>query len=107
MTFILLFFTKVPKAYKDFEISIELKRSFEVQIFPLFMGDFFYFHWGWTVALDNGQHHPPVLMSKSDLSTQLGFKMQLYSDKTHQTDCLEYYYNDQQGIFIFHYKPFG
>ena len=62
------------------------------------MGDYFYFHWGWTVALDNGQHHPPILMSKSDISTQLRFKMQLYSDKTHQTDCLIYNYNDQQGI---------
>ena len=62
------------------------------------MEDYFYFHWGWTVALDNGQHHPPILMSKSDISTQLRFKMQLYSDKTHQTDCLTYNYNDQQGI---------
>ena len=89
---------QVDKKYKDYELEVLLDKESEVVVNPLLMGDYFYFHWDWTISQSMRQQ--AISISSHNLATALRFRMKRYIDET-LLSCLEYHYYQQQGRIFY------
>ena len=85
---------QVDTKYKNYELEVLLDKKSKVQANPLFMGDYFYFHFDWT-SLQNSRQRA-ISVSSHNLATTLLFKMKSNFDET-LASCSKYHYYQQQG----------
>ena len=88
--------------YKDYELEVLLDNKSVVQVNPLFMGDYFYFHFDWT-SLQNSRQRA-VSVSSHNVFTTLVFRMKSNFDET-LTSCSKYHYYQQQGLTFLQLMP--